>query len=151
MHKLLRCSPVYLFLLVLMACSPDGEQTVTPDPNGGALQVSPEQISRGEIVTLSFPQDHPSGLAIRDPRGDWFYLQNVDDSNLLLSETEFRAADRLLLDTGSLVGAVWRDGKKVEELVFTLGGEYMVYMAENLETEPENTFHFMAKVKLVVD
>lgn len=43
-------------------------------------------------------------------------------------------------------GVKWDDGKRVVEPVFNAPGEYLFYMADNLETEPENTFHLMHTV-----
>jgi hypothetical protein len=39
------------------------------------------------------------------------------------------------------------NGKKIKEKVFQKQGEYLVYMANNLEIEPENTFHLMTIIK----
>lgn len=113
-----------------------------------ALQATPSHFSSGENVQLTFPKNHPNNLAIRNPSGIWYSIHNSDENVFILPSKEYKKITVLKLNTRVLDGVTWINGKKVKEKVFQKKGEYLIYMANNLETEPENTFHFMATVNL---
>ncbi|MFK5912875.1 MAG: hypothetical protein QM484_00755 [Woeseiaceae bacterium] len=113
-----------------------------------ALQAYPRSISTGESIRLNFPQNHPHKIAIRNPSGTWYSVQNSDDNIFVVSDKKYKASTELLLNTFVLEGVTWINGEKTKEKVFIKQGEYLIYMANNLETEPENTFHFMITINL---
>ncbi len=47
-----------------------------------------------------------------------------------------------------LKGVVWKNGQRLVRKVFNTPGKYFIYLADNLETEPENTFSFEGTVTL---
>ena len=47
-----------------------------------------------------------------------------------------------------LYGVTWRESKRVTELIFKKPGTYLVYFADNLETESDSTFSLQKAVKL---
>lgn len=88
-------------------------------------------------------------MSIRDPSGIWHWVQDAQEKITFMPDAEFGKATRLIIDSGTLQGTSWIDGRKIRGRVFKYPGEYLVYFANNLETEPENTFHFMAKITVV--
>lgn len=89
-------------------------------------------------VTIMMKVPHPDHALIYRPDGETVWLQlpsgaahqQVDDfSNLTV----------WIIDSHSL-GTVWMDGKAVAQNIINGSGKYTLYIAENLETEPENTF-----------
>ena len=85
-------------------------------------------------------------MSIRDPQGVWHVVHDSDENIFILPEDEYAKARRIEISPSKLIGISWIEGKKVEGSVFSQPGEYLIYMADNLETEPENTFHFMGTV-----
>jgi len=44
------------------------------------------------------------------------------------------------------IGIIWQEGQKRKEKVFVKKSEYLIYFADNLEAEPENTFCFSQRI-----
>lgn len=138
------------FLFVLLLITGCAVAEISNNENKtSALQAYPRSIAAGESIRLKFPKNHPHNMAIRNPSGTWYSVQNSDDNIFVVSDKKYKAAKELLLNTLVLEGVTWTNGKKTKEKVFEKQGEYLIYMANNLETEPENTFHFMTTVKLI--
>ena len=110
----------------------------------GILQFNSKNLHRGDKLSITIPQPHPKELAIRAPDGRWFYLhvENEGAEEMLMSSEEFAALQKLDFDTRQLEARYWSDGKAMYGQVFTQTGDYLIYMADNLETEPENTLSF---------
>jgi len=135
---------ILLFLLLITACvANDKHDTVI---ESSALQASPDAFLQGESVLLTFPQKHPKNLAVRNPDGIWYSIHSPDDEVSILTLDDYNTMTELVLHTQTLEGIAWINGVKRKEKVFEVKGEYLVYMADNLETEPENTFYFMTKI-----
>lgn len=92
-----------------------------------------------ERFQLVLPKEHPKGFSIKDPNGKWFVLQDKE-AEIFLSGLDFEKATNVLVNTRSLKGVVWEGGTRIEKNVFSIEGEYLLYLADNLETEMENTF-----------
>ncbi len=116
--------------------------------NSSQFTISPKEININQIFTIRVPELHPSSMSIRNPVGVWYVVHDSGEKVFILPEDEYVKARRIDISPSKLMGISWADGKKVEGLVFGLPGEYLIYMADNLETEPDNTFHFMSKVFL---
>lgn len=110
----------------------------------GILQFNSKNLLKGDKLTIILPQPHPKELAIKAPDGRWFYLQveNEGSGEMLMPGKQFAALGKLDLDTRMLEARYWDDGKAMHGKVFTRSGDYLIYMADNLETEPENTLSF---------
>ena len=133
---------VILFVLVSLAGCAYAENETS------ALQVSPESISRGESFRLTFPKLHPKKISIRSPSKKWYSIQDSDEGMFIVSLKEYNSATELNINSKTLEGITWVNGKKVKEKLFQETGKYLIYMANNLETEPENTFHFSVSIVL---
>jgi len=108
--------------------------------------ITPDKITLTQKFQILLPKQHPSKMSIRDPGGIWHWVQDAEERITLMPDAEFRKATRIVVDTGKLHGLSWIDGRKSSGLVFRRPGEYLIYIANNLETEPENTFHFLARL-----
>ena len=137
----------FLFLLVLLSGSVYAEKP--RDNNASGLQATPKSISTGENFRLTFPKLHPKKLSVRSPSKKWYSIQDGEEDIFIVSLKEYNSATELKINSKYLEGITWINGKKVKEKVFQIKGEYLIYMANNLETEPENTFHFMTMIKFV--
>ena len=112
----------------------------------GALRASPRVLGHDQTLTLTMPVPHPASLAIRDPDGRWFYLQDPAASVALVPPEAFARLRELALHPAEITGLVFVGGEPLTGLVFTKAGEYLIYLAENLETEPENTWSMQTTV-----
>ncbi len=112
----------------------------------GTLKCSPRILYRGQMLVLTMPVPHPSGLAIKDPDGNWFYLQDKTSSQTLIPHEQFAIARQLDLHSATTTGLRYVDGRPEKHPIFTKTGAYLTYFAENLETEPENTWFIEATV-----
>ncbi len=110
------------------------------------FSVVPSEISHDQKFTITLPREHPSKMSIRDPKGVWHWVHNVEEEIYFLPSVEFEEATKFIISPSKIRGVSWINGKKVDSLIFNYPGEYLVYFADNLETEPENTFYFMGKV-----
>jgi len=107
----------------------------------GALKCYPRILYKGDTLTIVLSADHPRGLAIRDPSDNWYYLQGESSQFQLMAPGDFARATRIEIPTDEIEAVRWDDGRAQSDLIFRETGEYLVYMANNLETEPENTFY----------
>lgn len=105
--------------------------------------VIPHHVTSSDTVTIHLPQTHPAKLAIEDPQHVWFTIQDIDSNIQFMSDKAFRQATTIRLRVSSITGVVWVNGKPQQKRVFVLPGKYTLYLADNLETEPENTFSFI--------
>lgn len=115
----------------------------------GILQFNSKNLHKGDKLSIIIPQPHPKELAIKAPDGKWFYLQveNESGSDMLMPAEQFKVLSKLELDTRNFEARYWDDGKPMRGKVFTLTGDYLIYMADNLETEPENTLSFASVIR----
>ncbi len=114
-----------------------------PDSDQGALKCFPRVFSSNSEITLKLPEEHPRNLAIQDPAGNFYYVMGDEG---LVEYNDITSRKEIKLKVNEVKGILWVDGKMEVKNVFEKPGEYTLYMANNLETEPENTFSIEAKV-----
>ncbi len=87
------------------------------------------------IVKLG--NSHPDHLLIFSPEGYVYYFYYKTDIN---EEVVFE--NELFIDPKRFKGTRHEEytGEQIEEVVFSTPGKYVLYFADNTETEPENTF-----------
>lgn len=118
-----------------------------PEDEQGPLKFTPRVLFLGDMLRVAVPEEHPRGLAIKDPAGNFYVLQDADSPRpQLMAPGDFAKTRLFELDTLRIEGTVWADGKAMQERPFTKEGEYLIYMADDMETEPENTFSLMGTV-----
>lgn len=112
------------------------------------FSVNPKILSRESVLRINFPKDRPSNLAIQSPEGNWYIVHSQEEKIYVVPYERFSVDAYIDIPISSTKGLIWEDGKKKEQLVFQNLGEYTLYIVDNLETELENTFHFMEKIVL---
>jgi len=120
--------------------------SVAPQQVYSVFAITPDKISLNRKFHVFLPKLHPAKMSIRDPDGTWHWIQDAEEKITFMPDTEFREATNIVIDSATLQGVSWVDGRKSSGLVFRRPGEYLIYIANNLETEPENTFHFMGRL-----
>ncbi len=115
----------------------------------GILKFNSKNLYKSDTLSIILPIPHPCELAIKAPNGTWFYLhvENEGDTEMLMPKVKFTVLKELNLDTGKLEARYWDDGKAMRGKVFVETGAYLIYMANNLETEPDNTLHFSSLIQ----
>jgi len=124
-----------------MNATPLGEKSTTE-----IFVVSPKELTQKDLIKINLPIIRPKNLAIVDPKGQWFIIQNADSNILMMPQKDFMQINLLSLPINNTTGFTWIDGEKTEQIIFKKTGRYRVYFADNLETEAENTFTFSAYI-----
>ena len=141
-----------IFILTLMyvalvtGCTPEGQSNTSDTQQTAGLTLSAKQVTESDTLILRFPQLHPARLAVKDPADHFLILHAEELITRIMSHEKYKNTTSISLKISEVVGVTWIDGKKIEKKVFSLPGEYMIYMADNLETEPENTFYLTTTV-----
>ena len=121
-------------------------QAQTPFNHSTLIKVSPGVVTAKDIITITFPRKHPTKMSIRSPGGGWYSVHETPEKIYLLPASQFSRATLVRKKVSEIKGVIWVNGKRSIAPVFTEPGEYLIYMADNLETEPENTFHMTGTV-----
>lgn len=100
---------ILLILLFISGCAVVDSQD--NEAKASALQAYPRSISMGESIRLTFPQNHPHNVAVRNPSGVWYSIQNTDDDVFVIPSTKYNVATELQLNTLLLEGITWINGK----------------------------------------
>lgn len=140
---------VFLIFAVLSALNCYAADVKSPErlkANKAQLVIKPGVITANAVITISFPRQHPQKMSIKSPSGEWFVVHEESEKIYLLPKDEFSCATSVQKKVAEITGVKWIDGKRVIGPVFNEPGEYLVYMADNLETEPENTFYLTGTV-----
>ena len=110
------------------------------------LIIRPNVVAAGDVIIISLPKKHPQKMSIKSPSGEWFVVHEKSEKIYFLPKHKFSSATSIQKKVAKIKGVKWVDGKRTVEPVFNEPGEYLFYMADNLETEPENTFSMMGTV-----
>ena len=106
-----------------------------------------EKVIHEGLLRIYLPEEVPKNLAIQNPYGEWFVLQETEESIEIMPQSEFESIKIMEFQIEKLKGVTWRESNRVTELVFQSPGAYLVYFADNLETEPDNTFSLQKTVQ----
>ena len=143
---------IFLCVCLLVPCfiiEAAQENTVQSGEHGrksGPIIIHPSILSSATHITITFPKNHPKNVSIRSPKGDWYVVHEKSEHVSLLPYRQFLLATSVKIRVSEIRGVKWLDGKRIVERVFNEPGEYLFYMADNLETEPENTYSMMATI-----
>ena len=88
------------------------------------------------MVTMEVP--HPNHALIYRPDGETVWLQT--SSEYLHGQVPNFDELRTWVISSESQGTVWVDGKATVQAIIKGKGRYHLYIAENTETEPENTY-----------
>jgi len=137
---------IFIFLvlsIVPISCGNKDIHKKYPDSEQGDLKCFPRVFSSNSEITLKLPKEPPRNLAIRDPAGDWYDVMGDEG---FVKYSDFISGREIKLKANDVKGIIWVDGKNEVRNVFEKTGEYLLYMANNLETEPENTYFWKTTV-----
>jgi hypothetical protein len=141
-----------LSLVFFLFCLSVWTETFSQE-NRPILKCEPSSFTLGDRIAITLPKPHPKGWAVKTPDGKWIYLQDSSKKSLTLSNQYepgvFESKFEIKLNTKQLKGTIWKNGKAFVVHVFQKPGTYLLYFADNLETEPENTFFIRQKVNLI--
>ena len=158
-RRILRSS----MLLVLAAAAAPAESaigmTCLPDPprKVARTEVIPEEVPMGGKFVVAFfrnqfGRDHPAQFWVVPPGRPGSESLIVVDNGLegaVMSEEEFLSCDTVEIDTSLLKGVTWdENGNPLQQRIFVGKGRYTLYFADNLWTEPDNTFFIQRHVEL---
>ena len=139
-----------LILALFAALNSNAAEVKTPveqsKVNKSQLEISPSVVTANDLIVISFPRQHPQKMSIKSPSGEWFVVHEESEKVYFLPQNEFSCASSAQKKVAEITGVKWIDGKRVIGPVFNEPGEYLIYMADNLETEPENTFYLTGTV-----
>jgi hypothetical protein len=109
-------------------------------PPAGTMEVPQETVYRGDMINLRFSVPHGAHLAIRDPKGRFFYVvfpaaqATAGLKPLIDSETFVRRAE-LSFRADQLTGDPYTHGINKNQPVFTVSGTYTLIMGDNLAVD----------------
>ncbi|AXX92800.1 hypothetical protein CPU12_12570 [Malaciobacter molluscorum LMG 25693] len=101
---------------------------------------------KNKILKINLPKVLPNNLAIKTPSDEWFILQDVSQAIQLFPQEKFKSLKVLELNMKELKGITWRDSKEVKDFIFKESGNYIIYFADELETEMDNTFNLQETI-----
>ncbi len=127
--------PIPADTVTVSAAEPADALIQAVDPEHSSL--SADTLRPGAAVMLRLSEKHPGRMAIIDPDDRYFYIQDPESSRLM-EPAAFAKAREITIDA-TLTGLYYDDGKARTGAVFTKSGAYTIYLADNLETEEENT------------
>ena len=110
------------------------------------LIIRPHVVTENEVIIISLPKKHPQKMSIKSPSGEWFVVHEKSEKIYFFPKHKSSSATSVQKKVAKIKGVKWVEGKRMVEPVFNEPGEYLFYMADNLETEPENTFSMMGTV-----
>lgn len=87
------------------------------------------------LIKMELP--HPKEALVQRPDGDTVFLQ-VEGSLAHKQIANFENLEEWTI-TLSTLGTVYRDGEAIAEPIISGSGRYHLYIADNVETERENT------------
>ena len=134
--------------LALLSIGCLGVKTATAEKHNEVEHffIDSSELTKNDVITINLPKLRPKNLAIVDSNGQFFIIQSSEAGVLMMSEAEFSLIKVLELPIKSTKGTIWENGQKITKTVFKKSGKYKIYFADNLETEPDNTFNFSAHV-----
>ncbi len=137
---------LHVFILMFLFCIASCSFSHLPkEPILDTIFIDDNRLSEG-FLHMTLPERHPANLSIQSPNGIWFVLQDSESGITLLPQKTFDASRVLEFKLNDIVGVTWTDSVKSTEMVFVESGRYLIYFADNLETEPENTYSLQSSI-----
>lgn len=96
------------------------------------------KVADGSTVVVTMGVPHPNHALIYRPDGETVWLQTA--SEYLHKQVPNFDELRTWVISSQSQGTVWVDGKATVQPIIKGKGRYHLYIAENTETEPENTY-----------
>lgn len=106
--------------------------------NAGQAAAIHCDVVDGDTVVVSMKTPHPEEALVYRPSGETVWL-HTSSQYLPRGTARFGELGKWVISRDS-TGTVWVDGKAKVQPVIREEGRYHLYIAENAETEPENTY-----------
>jgi len=129
-----------LFTASLIVAMSFGFSSCTKENASTLVELNPGQsitLTHKNTVSVNLPSDRNVSIAIETPTNDFLLLHTPDGIVSLWTGDQ---PTTLTLDLDKLVGTNAADVTQTNIKSFDRTGKYTLIIAENLETEPENTF-----------
>ena len=105
---------------------------------GATFTCSPDTLYPGGKISVTLPNSHIfKEMAIESPGKARYYIHFPPDI-LLMPAEDFRKASKLEIPQ-NITSLIYQNGKPARKPVFTIPGKYRLILADNLETEEENS------------
>lgn len=96
------------------------------------------EVTDDNAVTVTMKVPHPNHAIINRPDGETVWLQS--SSEYLHKQIPNFSELKTWVITPQSKGTVWVNGKATIQPIIKGNGKYNLYIANNIETEPENTY-----------
>lgn len=96
------------------------------------------QVTGNNTVVVTMKTPHPNHALVYRPDGEVVWLQTGPEY-IHRQIPNFSELENWVITPDSR-GTAWIDGKTTIQPIIKGSGRYHLYIAENLETEPENTY-----------
>jgi len=144
----MRNMKLILFACLFMMASCSLQQNLnSTQSESRTFYVEKKALTNGTLL-IYLPETKPKCLAIQTPNGEWYVLQDHEASIEIMPQTLFNSVDTMKFNIQTLKGTTWRESIKTIDVIFKTSGSYLIYFADNLETEPENTFSLQETIEL---
>lgn len=137
---------IFTCLFIMTSCTQLNDSS-NNKPASKTLFIDNKELINGTLL-IHLAENKPKCLAIQTPDSEWFVLQDNKDSIEIMPQQQFDSAVKFKFNIQTLSGTTWRDAKKTVDIIFRSPGNYLVYFADNLETEPENTFSLQEVIEI---
>lgn len=134
-----------ILLCAIVSCSGSHINTIKTENYSESFSIS-EDLTNTGILRIHLPKNRPKNMSITAPDGQWFIIQSSEEKIEAIPQVQFMNLGTIEFKVSDLKGTFWQEGKKSRGIVFKSKGKYLIFFADNLETEPENTFSFSKTV-----
>lgn len=99
----------------------------------------------GDTIELHLAKEHPAELAIKNPKGDFYYLvydkrlPTIPGGKPIMGQETFKATEVLRFPTTSFAANPHDVRFKGNKKVFTQSGTYIILLSDNLSTDDGTT------------
>ena len=129
-----------------IGCAQTKSTALEKSNNTDLFFVSPTELTKNDVLKINLPIIRPKNMAIVSPNGQWLTIQNAESGILMMPQEDFMQVSLLTIPIKNTTGFTWINGEETKQVIFKETGKYRIYFADNLETEPENTFNFSAYI-----
>ncbi|MCW8935151.1 MAG: hypothetical protein OQK98_10540 [Gammaproteobacteria bacterium] len=138
---------ILLACITLMASCSLQQKSNNKQTGSRTFFIDEKALTNGTLL-IHLPEHKPKCLSIKTPDNEWFVVQDNEESVETMPQAQFDSASKLEFNIKTLKGATWRDSRKTIEVIFKSPGHYLIYFADNLETEPENTYTLQEVIEI---
>ena len=146
MNGLVRTTLIWLTTAALVACHAQHAQPATDAVQfSGCSSLSTTRVQLEQRVNVRLDMEQSLNFMVLSGEHSW----TVMDESYRSTALSFKAPATYSFTLGELTGRSWdASGRASESKVFQASGEYALYFADNLETEPDNSLHCLIRLEV---